>query len=76
MIEWVLYESEKLSIANAYKQPEDLWNLHFFLKKKTVFKVLFYNKHFWFKIYCLYALRNVTYFMISSNNYIKNCFFC
>lgn len=24
MIEWVLYESEKLSIANAYKQPEDL----------------------------------------------------
>lgn len=37
MIEWVLYESEMLSIADAYKQPEDLWNQCFFFKK-TIFK--------------------------------------
>lgn len=41
MIEWVLYESEKLSIANAYKQPEDLWNLHFFFKKKKFSRFFF-----------------------------------
>lgn len=73
MTEWILYESERFSITNASKEPEELWNHVSSLK--TIFKVLFYNKYFWFEIYSLYTIfRDFTNFSISTKPLHKELF--